>query len=101
MTAEFLVSFDSDLPAFRTTGGVHRAVDGNPQTVTSPPTLWLSALDKLLANMKAAKFPFEHVVAISGSGQQHGSVFWKTGAEAILKHLQSEKVTEHLIYPEL
>ena len=71
---------------------MHRAVDGNPQTVTSPPTLWLAALDKLLENMKAAKFPFERVASISGSGQQHGSVYWKIGAEGHLKSLQSDKV---------
>ena len=52
-----------------------------------------AAIDKLLHNMKAAKFPFERVMAVSGSGQQHGSVFWKTGAEAHLKGMQSEKVS--------
>ena len=88
-----MVQFDSDLPEFKTHGGVHRAVDGNPLTVTSPPILWLAALDKLLANMKTAKFPFERVGAISGSGQQHGSVFWKSGAEAHLKSLHQDKVT--------
>ena len=38
--------------------------------------------------MKAKQFPFERVAAISGSGQQHGSAYWKTGA---LKTLQSLK----------
>lgn len=32
-------------------------------------------------------FPFHKVVAISGSGQQHGSVYWRSGAEAVLKNL--------------
>lgn len=92
VTAEFQVHFDSDLPEFKTQGGVHRAVDGNPLTVTSPPLLWLAALDKLLHNMKAAKFPFERVTAVSGSGQQHGSVFWKSGSEAHLKNMHGDKV---------
>lgn len=92
MTAEFQVNFDADLPEFKTQGGVHRAIDGNPLTVTSPPVMWLAALDKLLESMKTAKFPFERVVAISGSGQQHGSVFWKINAGSHLKSLPAEKV---------
>ena len=33
------------------------------------------------------KFPFSKVVAISGSGQQHGSVYWKNGAQSVMKNL--------------
>ena len=39
--------------------------------------------------MKAKGFPFANVAAISGSGQQHGSAYWKTGALAALKNLKS------------
>ena len=45
------------------------------------------ALDRLLENMRACQFPFETVAAISGSGQQHGSVYWKNGSEELLKSL--------------
>lgn len=101
VTAEFQVHFDSDLPEFKTQGGVHRAVDGNALTVTSPPLMWLAAIDKLLHNMKAAKFPFERVVAVSGSGQQHGSVFWKSGADADLKSMHGDKVLLRCVFPAL
>lgn len=37
--------------------------------------------------MKEADFPFGDVVAISGSGQQHGSVYWRKGSEEFLKTL--------------
>ena len=92
VTHEFHVNYDSDLPEFKTKGGVHRAIDGSPQTVTSPPQLWLAAVDRLLADMQKAKFPFGRVVALSGSGQQHGSVYWKQGAAALLKNLDPAKV---------
>lgn len=38
--------------------------------------------------MKAKGFPFASVAAVSGSGQQHGSAYWRTGA---LKQLNSLK----------
>ena len=38
--------------------------------------------------MKAAKFPFAAVAAVSGSGQQHGSAYWKAGARASLQSLR-------------
>ncbi len=86
VVAEFAVNFDADLPAFKTQGGVHKSADG--LTVTSPPQLWVAALDLLFERMKAARFPFAQVVAVSGSGQQHGSVFFKKNARTALQHLK-------------
>ena len=40
--------------------------------------------------MANAGFPFSRVVAMSGCGQQHGSVFWREGSEAILKNLKPD-----------
>ena len=34
--------------------------------------------------MKKSGFAFEKVKAVSGSGQQHGSVYWSQGAEQML-----------------
>ncbi|XP_043961030.1 xylulose kinase isoform X2 [Gambusia affinis] len=79
------VQFDSELPEFRTQGGVHIHPDG--LTVTSPVLMWVKALDLLLDRMKAAGFGFSRVRALSGSGQQHGAVFWKTGAARTLAQL--------------
>ncbi len=84
--ADFSVNFDSDIPSFKTQGGVHRGADG--LTVTSPPQLWVTALDLLFERMRAAGFPFAEVAAISGSGQQHGSVYFRKGAQAVLKGLK-------------
>lgn len=83
------VHFDSDLPEFRTRGGVH--IHADRLTVTSPVLMWIKALDKLLDQMKTSGFDFSRVRALSGSGQQHGSVFWRTGAAQTLRTLHSDQ----------
>jgi len=70
------VSF-TDLPEFGCPRGF---LDGLPAgQVHADPRLWLAALDLLLERMKEAAWPLEDVVALSGSGQQHGSVYLKAG----------------------
>jgi hypothetical protein len=39
--------------------------------------------------MKSKGFPFAQVAAVSGSGQQHGSAYWKTGSRAALQGLKA------------
>ncbi|XP_069585871.1 xylulose kinase isoform X1 [Ranitomeya imitator] len=82
------VHFDKDLPQFGTQGGVH--VHSDKLTVTSPVLMWLLALDCILDRMKSAGFNFSKVKALSGTGQQHGSVYWKTGSRETLNHLPAE-----------
>ncbi|TRY55339.1 hypothetical protein DNTS_009045 [Danionella cerebrum] len=77
------VHFDSELPQFRTQGGVH--IHEDKLTVTSP------ALDLLLEKMRSSRFDFSRVKAISGCAQQHGSVFWKTGARKTLNNLSPQQ----------
>uniref|UniRef100_A0A3Q1EFN6 Xylulose kinase n=1 Tax=Acanthochromis polyacanthus TaxID=80966 RepID=A0A3Q1EFN6_9TELE len=89
------VQFDSELPHFRTQGGVH--IHADRLTVTSPVLMWVQALDLLLDKMKRAGFNFADVRALSGSGQQHGSVFWRTGASETLKHLEPDQNLEQLL----
>ena len=81
--AEHSVNYDADLPEFKTAGGVHR--DG--LAVTAPPLMWLAALDLLLAHLKASGLPLKNVAAISGSGQQHGSVYMRVAARDMLRTL--------------
>jgi xylulokinase len=40
----------------------------------------LAALDRALLALKAHGCPMDRIVAISGSGQQHGSVYWRRGS---------------------
>ncbi|XP_058144763.1 xylulose kinase isoform X6 [Dasypus novemcinctus] len=82
------VRFDRDLPEFGTRGGVHIHKDG--LTVTSPVLMWVQALDIVLEKMKASGFDFSQVLAVSGAGQQHGSVFWKAGASQVLTSLSPD-----------
>ncbi|KAM4028971.1 xylulose kinase isoform 2-T4 [Anomaloglossus baeobatrachus] len=83
------VHFDKNLPEFGTQGGVH--VHSDKLTVTSPVLMWLRALDCILDRMKSSGFNFSKVKALSGTGQQHGSVYWKTGSREILNHLPAEQ----------
>jgi len=86
---ETAVNFDRDLPEFKTKGGVHQHADG--LTVTSPALMWVTALDLLLERLKAKKIPLVKIAAISGSGQQHGSVYLRRGASTILNALNPER----------
>uniref|UniRef100_A0A1A8FI56 Xylulose kinase n=1 Tax=Nothobranchius korthausae TaxID=1143690 RepID=A0A1A8FI56_9TELE len=89
------LQFDSELPEFRTQGGVYLHMDR--LTVTSPVLMWVKALDLLLDKMKKEGFDFSRVRALSGSGQQHGSVFWRTGASQTLSHLHPDQNLHQLL----
>ncbi|KRX95498.1 Xylulose kinase [Trichinella pseudospiralis] len=78
-----VINYDNELPEFNTVGGVHRA----GETVTAPVLMWIKALDNVLYRLKLNGIEFSSIKAISGAAQQHGSVFWKHGAEQILKAL--------------
>ncbi|OAY51082.1 xylulose kinase 2 isoform X2 [Manihot esculenta] len=53
--------------------------------------MWVEALDLVLQKLSKSGFDFGKVAALSGSGQQHGSVYWKKGSSAILQSLDSNK----------
>ncbi|XP_053321981.1 xylulose kinase [Spea bombifrons] len=81
------VQFDKDLPEFGTQGGVR--IHSDKLTVTSPVLMWIKALDIILERMKSSGFNFSQVKALSGTGQQHGSVYWKQGAQKVLQTLSA------------
>lgn len=65
--------FDDALPQYGTENGVYTAED--PRVVTSSPRMWAEALDRLMGLVGIALGPaISRVAAVSGSGQQHGSV---------------------------
>lgn len=72
------VQFDSVLPEFRTHSGV---VKLDKKTVTAPVLMWVKALDLLLDQLKVCGADFSQIAALSGSAQQHGTVYWQTGAQ--------------------
>lgn len=81
--------FDSQLPHYKTKDGVHRDPSESGRIV-SPTLMWVEALDIILEKLKL-KVDFGKIAAISGSGQQHGSVFWKKGGAAMLASLDPSK----------
>lgn len=90
LTSE-IVNFDSDLPHYKTKDGVYRdsSIDGR---IVSPTLMWVEALDLILKRLQdSKKFDFKKVAAVSGSGQQHGSVYWKNGSSDILSSLDPKK----------
>jgi len=87
VVAEASVHFDSMLPEYRTHGGVN--ISGN--VVTAPTIMWVKGLDMLLDKLRVAGVEFSKVKGLSGAGQQHGSVYWRIGAQKILEELQPER----------
>ncbi|KAK6160556.1 hypothetical protein DH2020_003937 [Rehmannia glutinosa] len=85
-----VVTFDKDLPHYKTKDGVYRdpLVNGR---IVSPTLMWVEALDVILQRLDKSKLDFGKIIAISGSAQQHGSVYWKNGSYLTLASLDSEK----------
>jgi xylulokinase len=75
------LSFDTDLPQYGTRHGV--LPDANPAIACSSPLLWTEALDVMLARVAHGGVNLSRLAAISGSAQQHGSVYLAAGAEAV------------------
>ncbi len=49
----------------------------DPLVKHSPPQMWVDALALMFAQMKKDKVPLGQILAVAGSGQQHGSVYLK------------------------
>jgi len=59
---------------------------------TAPVLMWVEALDVMLCKLAKEGFPFHKVCAVSGSAQQHGSVYWAQGTRAsVLRSLDPAK----------
>src|SRR5471030_426006 len=65
------LNFDRALPQYRTQNGV--LPNRNPLVKHSSPLMWADALDLIFAQMKRDRVPLDKILALSGSGQQHGS----------------------------
>ncbi|XP_068314422.1 xylulose kinase 2-like [Pyrus communis] len=85
-----LVQFDTDLPHYKTKDGVYRDPSVNGRIV-SPTLMWVEALDLVLRKLSSSNLDFGKIAAVSGSGQQHGSVYWKNGSSSLLSSLDPKK----------
>lgn len=79
------LNFDAELPHHGTRDGVLRAAD--PTVVHAPPLLWVEALDRIFALMKADGVALGELRSIAGVGQQHGSVYMNEQAGPALARL--------------
>ena len=78
--------FDEALPRYETVNGV---LPGEGLVVHSPPLMWAEALDRMMAIVATESgLDLSRVRAISGSAQQHGSVYLNHTAHAVLEGLE-------------
>jgi len=89
VVCEKSLNFDKSLPQYKTQNGV--LPNRDPLVKHSPPLLWVDALDLLFAEMKRDGAPLGDILAISGSGQQHGSVYLNARSARALAHLDAKK----------
>jgi xylulokinase len=83
------LNFDRALPHYKTKNGV--LPNRDPLVKHSPPLMWAEALDVVFAQMKKDGVPLGKILAVSGSGQQHGSVYLNDRAAAVLENLDPQK----------
>jgi xylulokinase len=83
------LNFDKSLPHYKTQNGVLPGRD--PLVKHSPPLMWAEALDLLFAAMKKDGVALGEILAVSGCGQQHGSVCFNERIDATLANLDPQK----------
>lgn len=81
------LNFDRSLPHYKTCNGV--LPNRDPLVKHGPPLMWAEALDLLFAAMKKDRVALGDILAISGSGQQHGSIYLNDCAPEALRQLGS------------
>ena len=84
---EASVNFEADLPHYQTSSGfIHGDLPGE---VFSDPLMWVEALDLLLAKLVESGADLSAIEAVSGSGQQHATVYLNESFNSTLASLQS------------
>jgi xylulokinase len=86
---ESSIDFDADLPHHGTMHGVLASED--PAVAVAPPLMWAEALDVMLGRLSASGLDTKRLVAIAGSGQQHGSVYLNARASGVLGSLDPSR----------
>jgi xylulokinase len=86
---ESSLSFDETLPRYGTRHGVLPHAD--PAVAQSSPVMWAEALDVMLARVARGGLDMSRLAAVSGSAQQHGSVYMKAGAAAWMRDVDPKR----------
>ncbi len=80
------INYYKDLPHYQTQKGVYISEDG--KQVFSNPLMWVEALDTLFTIFQEKSFPLNKIKAISGSAQQHGTVYLNKNFLKTVNNLQ-------------
>lgn len=96
------VRFQNDLPEYNTTHGFSRGA--HPDEFFSSPMMWLDALDLLFQRLVDQDIPLHLVRGISGSAQQHATVYIQRKSQPAVRNLNpqfslSEQLFSHLSRP--
>jgi len=86
------MSFDKELPHYHTQNGVVILTDN--KVIHSYPLMWVETLELMFEKIKNDKISLDEIKAISGSGQQHGTVYLNNEFELTLKKLNFKKSLE-------
>ncbi len=81
--------FSEYFPHYDTDHGIIKFEDG--KVVHSYPLMWVEALDLIFSKFKDAAIDLSLIKAISGSGQQHGTIYLNEKFCKALKNLNSTK----------
>ena len=87
--AQAKVDFDGD---FSSKYGIYKGVHVRDSTgeVYAPVAMWMESLDLVLERLRdAMPVPMDRIRGVSGSGQQHGSVYWNDVAQGLLRGLDA------------
>ncbi|MFX1273494.1 MAG: xylulokinase [Promethearchaeota archaeon] len=89
------IIYEKDLPQYKTKNGV--IFFDNERVVHSYPLMWVDALNLLFNNLIQKEFAIYNIKAISGSGQQHGTVYLNRKFKSILSSLNPiELISEQI-----
>ncbi len=83
------INFDEELSHYNTHNGA--IILDNEKVVHSYPLMWVEALELLFEKMQNNKRALFEIKAISGSGQQHGTVYLNSDFIKTLKRLDADK----------
>lgn len=93
------VNFGADLPHYNAPSGfIPGGVDGE---VHADPAMWLDALNLLMSRLQTSGIELAKIIAISGAGQQHASIYLTDEFHQALSNLDPEITLAEQIRPTL
>ena len=91
------IRFQDELPQFNTTHGFVRGAE--PDEFFSDPLMWLEALDLLFSRLRDNNIPLHKLRSISGSAQQHATIFIKETSQQAVRNLDPKRSLAEQLAP--